>query len=126
MESNAGDGSDARATTLNLKYDDTWHGAVGAAYKATEKWTLTGGFAYDTSAVSDGNRTVTLPMGEAYRFGLGALFHKSEKFDFGAGFEFIWSGDMKVSQESGYRGDISGSYDNVYFTFFTMNMTWHF
>lgn len=110
----------------DLNYKDTWHGALGAEYYATEKWTLTGGFAYDTSAVSDGNRTVTLPMGEAYRFGVGALFRKSDKFEFGAGFEFIWAGDMKVSQESAYRGDISGSYENAYFTFFTLNTTWHF
>ena len=63
--------------TTQLNYDDTWHGAIGAEYQLNEDWLLTGGFAYDTSAVSDANRTVTLPMGQAYRFGLGAIYRWS-------------------------------------------------
>ncbi|MEJ0091146.1 MAG: outer membrane protein transport protein [Limisphaerales bacterium] len=48
--------------TTQLNYQDTWHGAIGAEYRLSEDWLLTGGFAYDTSAVSDASRTVTLPM----------------------------------------------------------------
>jgi len=112
--------------TKNLHYDDTWHGAIGAQYRASEQWLFTGGFAYDTSAVSDANRTVTLPLGEAYRFGLGALWKYTKNLDFGAAYEFIWAGDMPVTQSSTYRGTVSGSYNNVFFSFFTLNLTWHF
>ena len=31
---------DGGATTLNLNYQDTWHGALGAQYRASEKWLL--------------------------------------------------------------------------------------
>ena len=113
--------------TAHLNYDDTWHGAIGAQYTASEQWQFTGGFAYDTSAVSDANRTVTLPMGEAYRFGLGALWKYSKSLDFNAAYEFMWCGDMPVDQPpSTYRGTVSGSYNNVWFSFFTLNLTWHF
>src|SRR5208283_5987271 len=30
--------------TVQLHYDDTWHGAIGAQYKASEQWQFTGGF----------------------------------------------------------------------------------
>jgi long-chain fatty acid transport protein len=121
------DSDDPSGFTKNLNYDDTWHGAIGAQYTASEQWQFTGGFAYDTSAVSDANRTVMLPMGEAYRFGLGALWKYSKNLEFGAAYEFTWAGDMPVNQPpSAYRGTISGSFEDVYFMFFSLNLTWRF
>jgi long-subunit fatty acid transport protein len=61
-------------TTVDLQYQDTFHGALGVQYRASDKWLFSGGVAYDTSAVEDENRTVTLPMGEAWRLGLGAQY----------------------------------------------------
>jgi long-chain fatty acid transport protein len=114
--------------TTQLHYDDTWHGAIGAQYQASEQWQFTGGFAYDTSAVSDANRTVTLPMGAAYRFGLGTLWKFSKSLDLGAAYQFMWCGDMPVNQGSplAYRGQVSGSYNNAWFSFLTVNLTWRF
>jgi long-chain fatty acid transport protein len=113
--------------TTQLHYDDTWHGAIGAQYTASEQWRFTAGFAYDTSAVSDANRTVTLPMGESYRFGLGTFWKVSQSVDLGAAYELAWSGDMPVNQPpSAYRGTISGSYNNAYFMFLGLNLNWHF
>jgi long-chain fatty acid transport protein len=113
--------------TTQLNYRDTWHGAIGAQYKASEQWQFTGGFAYDTSAVDDANRTVTLPMGQAYRFGLGTLWKYSQSLDLNAAWELAWSGDLSVNQTpSAYRGTISGTYNNVYFMFFGLGLNWHF
>ena len=112
--------------TTQLNYDDTWHGALGAEYKLNQDWLLTGGVAYDSSAVSDANRTVTIPMGEAYRFGLGAIYHWSQRLDIGAAYEFVWAGDMPINQTSSNRGNLVGGYDNAWFSFFTLNMTWRF
>lgn len=115
-------------TTLNLEYQDTFHGAVGAQYKASEKWLLSGGMAYDSSAVKDENRTVTLPMGQAWRFGLGAQYQISESVNLGAAYTFLWAGDMSVDQgtDASMRGRVSGSYDNAWFSFITVNLTWRF
>jgi len=114
--------------TANLDYQDTWHAAVGTQYKASEKWLLSGGFAYDSSAVSDADRTVTTPMGQAYRFGLGAQWQVSKAINLGAAYEFIWAGDMPVDQgsDASLRGRVAGGFDNTWFSFFALNLTWNF
>ena len=120
------DSSNPSSLTKNLNYDDTWHGAIGAQFRASEKWQLSGGFAYDSSAVSDANRTLSLPMGQAYRIGLGAQWQLSKKVNLGAAYEFMWCGDMPVVQDSAYRGRVSGGFNDSWFSFFTLNLNWIF
>ena len=113
--------------TAQLHLNDTWHGAIGAQYKASEQWRFTGGFAYDTSAVSDANRSVVLPVGQAYRYGLGAFYKFSQSVDLGAAYELVWTGNMPVNQGAGsYRGQVSGTFNNAYFMFFGVNLNWRF
>ena len=115
-------------TTLNLKYQDTWHGALGAQYRASEKWLMSGGVAFDSSAVDSENRTVTLPMGQMWRFGLGAQYQISPSLNLGAAFTFIWGGDMSVDQgtDGSLRGRVSGSYEDTWYTFANLNLTYKF
>jgi len=115
-------------TTLNLKYQDTFHGAVGAQFRASEKWLLSGGVAFDSSAVKDENRTVTLPMGRAWRFGLGAQYQLSRSVNLGAAYTFMWAGDMAVDQgdDLSLRGRVSGSYNDAWFSIATLHLTWTF
>jgi len=119
-------------TTANLKYQDTWHGAIGAQYRPSEKWLLSAGAAFDSSAVTSENRTVTLPMGQAWRFGLGAQYQLSRSVNIGAACTFLWAGNMSVNQQStlpvaaGGRGNVSGSFEDAWFTFANVNLTWKF
>ncbi len=112
--------------TKNLNYQDTWHGAIGARYQASDTLQFTGGFAYDSSAVSDANRTLSAPMGQAYRIGLGAQYQISPKVALNAAYEFLWAGDMPVTQDSAYRGNVSGSFNDSWFSFFTLGLNWRF
>jgi long-chain fatty acid transport protein len=114
--------------TTDLDYQDTFHGAVGAIYQLSDQWQLTGGVAFDSSAVTTDNRTVTLPMGQAWRFGLGAIWRLNERIDLGAAYEFMWNGDLAVDQGSdlALRGRVSGSFDDTWFSFATLNVTWKF
>jgi long-chain fatty acid transport protein len=114
--------------TVNANYQDTYHGAVGAQYKANEKWMFTGGVAYDSSAVESANRTVTAPMGQAWRFGVGAIYKASEKLDVGLAYEFLWAGNMSVDQgsELSARGLVSGSYNDAWFSFASLSLKWKF
>jgi long-chain fatty acid transport protein len=114
------------SVTQTIHFNDTWHGAIGAKYKYNEKWAFTGGFAYDTSAVSDANRTVILPVGEAYRFGLGTDWQMSKSVTLNVSYELLWAGDMSVNQSGPVRGTVNGSYDSVWFSFLTANLTWRF
>jgi long-chain fatty acid transport protein len=123
---NTANPSNSKNFTTQLNYQDTWHGAIGVQYRASEKWRFTAGFAYDTSAVDNADRTVSLPMGATSRYGLGAFYKVSETMDVGAAYELAWSGDMPVTQSSAYRGTVSGSYNNACFNFFSLNLNWRF
>ena len=120
------DSADPTSLTADLNYQDTWHGALGAQYKASDAWLLSAGFAYDSSAVSDEDRTLSLPMGESWRLGAGAQWRISKKIDLGAAYEFVWNGDMPVTQSSTFRGSVGGAYEDVWLSFFTLNLNWRF
>jgi long-chain fatty acid transport protein len=123
-----GAGGTPRVVTANLHYQDTWHGALGAQYRASDKWQFMGGVAFDSSSVDSANRTVTLPMGQAWRFGLGASYQLSRAININAAYEFLWAGNMAVTQGSydSARGRVSGSYNDAWFCFATLNLTWKF
>jgi long-chain fatty acid transport protein len=117
-----------RSGTTQLHYQDTWHGALGAQYRYSDQWRFSGGVAYDTSAVKDADRSVVLPMGETWRFGLGAEWQASKKLTLGAAYEFAWIGNMSVDQGANnpLRGRVVGSYSDAWISFFTINLTYRF
>lgn len=120
------DSATPTSLTANLEYQDTWHAALGAQYQLSEDWMFSAGFAYDSSAVEDQNRTLSLPMGEAWRLGAGAQWQLNSKVELNAAYEFVWSGDMPVNQQSTYRGSVVGSYEDTRLSFLTLNLTWRF
>jgi long-chain fatty acid transport protein len=122
------DSANPKQLTGNLNYQDTWHAALGAQYTFSDHWVGTAGMAYDSSAVNDANRTVVLPMSQAWRFGVGALWQVSENVYLNAAYEFMWAGDMPVDQgaDGTARGRVSGGYNDAWFSFFTVNVTWKF
>ncbi len=64
--------------------------ALGAQYRPALEtpWTFSAGVAYDSSAVDDDKRSVVLPMGEAWRFALGAQYAFTANLTLGAAYEF--------------------------------------
>ena len=113
--------------TVNNDYSDTWHVAFGAQYKPAPPWSFNAGIAYDSSAVSDDKRTVTVPMGQAWRFGLGAQYAFSQALSLGAAYEIAWGGDMSVNQDRGpLAGRVAGDYNNTSFSFFALNLSWKY
>lgn len=103
--------------------------ALGVQYRPAIEtpWTLTAGVAYDSSAVDDDKRSVVLPMGEAWRFALGAQYAFNPNLTLGAAYEFLWSGDMSVDQNRGpLAGRVAGDYSNTSFNFFALNLIWKY
>lgn len=115
-------------TTLELEYQDTWHVALGTQFQASDQWLLSAGVAYDSSAVDDEHRTVTLPMGQAWRFGLGAQYRIRECLTLGLAHTFMWLGDLTVDQgtDLSLRGRVSGDYDDSFFSITSLNLSWTF
>ena len=116
--------------TTNIPYQDTYHVSAGARYRLNPAWLLNTGFAYDTSMVKDSDRTLALPIGATYKFGLGAQWQATEKLNVGLNYEFTWIGDLPVTQQAVApaspfsRGTVVGSYKNANLNFFAINLKW--
>lgn len=113
--------------TVDSDYKDTWHVALGVQYRHSPVWTFTGGIAYDSSAVDDDKRSVTVPMGEIWGFALGAQYSISPNVTLGGAYQFAWLGDMPVDQERGpLAGRVAGEFGNSTFSFLGLNLKWTF
>ena len=117
---------DTSSLTLD-RNKDTWNVAFGAQYRVAAPWLLTAGVAYDSSMVDDEDRTPDLPLGEAWRFGLGARYDWSKKLAFGLGYTLLWSGDLDMDVNRGpLAGRVSGTYENTSMSFINFYLNWKF
>jgi len=111
--------------TTKSKYDDTYHVGVGSQYRLNPEWLLNGGFAYDSSMVSNANRSLALPTGATYKFGLGANWLKSPKVKLGFSYELVYMGDLSISQNRGeLAGQVTGEFKDTMLHFFAFTMNW--
>ena len=111
--------------TTTSNYDDTYHVGVGSQYRLNPEWLLNGGFAYDSSMVSAANRSLALPSGATYKFGMGANWLKSPNVKLGFSYELSYIGDMAVSQNRGpLAGQVSGEFKNAMIHFFAFTFNW--
>ena len=114
-----------RSLTTVSNYKDTYHVAIGGQYRLNPEWLLNGGFAYDSSMVSAANRSLALPVGATYKWGLGANYLMSPKVKLGFSYELSYIGDLSVSQNRGpLAGQVSGEYKDVMLHFFAFTMNW--
>lgn len=114
-----------RNFTTGINYQDTYHVALGNRYRLNDKWLINSGFAYDTSMVNDQDRTVTVPVGQVFRFGLGAEWQANPKLNVALSYELAYTGDMPVNQSRGpLAGTLVGSFPGTYMNFFQISFTW--
>jgi long-chain fatty acid transport protein len=115
--------------SVDSDYNDTWHVALGVQYRTAidSPWLLSAGVAYDSSAVDDDKRTVSVPMGEIWAFAVGAQYAVTPNLTLGAAYEFAWLGDMPVNQVRGVgplANTVSGEFGSASFSFFALNLKW--
>ena len=121
------DTGNPKSLSKNLHFQDTFHIAGGSQYRLTPQWMLSCGFAFDNSAVGTPMRTVTLPVGDQYRFGAGVQYFYSKKVTLGFAEEFMYMGEMPVYQAGGpVLGTVAGQFTNAFYNFFTLNATYKF
>ncbi len=119
--------SNPKSLTQNLQYQDTWQVAVGAQYKVSSAWLLSAGYAFDSSMVSNSNRTVSAPVGAQNRFGTGAQYRWNEHLTTGFSYEFEWWGTLPLDQTKGSgRTVLSGEFNNTLINFFALNVVYVF
>ncbi|MGZ9275273.1 MAG: hypothetical protein ACXW34_11070, partial [Nitrospira sp.] len=80
---------------------------------------------YDSSMVSDANRSIALPVAATYKFGLGANWLMSPRVKLGFSYELTYIGDMAISQNRGpLAGQLNGSFNNTMIHFFALTLNW--
>ncbi len=113
--------------TADRNYKDTWHVAFGVQHRVADPWLLSAGIAYDSSMVDDKDRTPDLPIGEAWRFGLGSRYECSQRLALGLAYELMWMGDLDMELNRGpLAGRVSGAYDDAAIHFISLNVNWKF
>lgn len=101
---------------------DTWHTALGVQFQATPEWRLNSGIAYDSSFYKNQNDTsITMPSGDAWRWGVGAQYQLTKQSSVGGAFEY-----MKMESSTVSDSALGGTYDNPNLYFITANYSYLF
>jgi len=119
------------SVTADLNFKDTWHGALGAQYRASEQWRYNFGVAYDSGFYRNPTVLAVLPGGSAWRFGMGAQKQVSKDFSWGVAGTYVYGGTVDVNQQglpvaAGGKGNLVGSYNNVGTFYLSANFNWKF
>jgi long-chain fatty acid transport protein len=117
----------SKSTSVDANFQDTWHTALGARYRLNPLWSVSAGFAYDSSPVSNANRSIVLPLDRQYRYGLGLTYDWRKNITFGAAYEYMDAGSAPVNQTGGaLKGDLKGRLKDDAFSILALNMNWKF
>jgi long-chain fatty acid transport protein len=108
--------------SVPTEWRDTYHFSGGVHYRPVQDWLLQAGITYDTSPVSDANRTAELPMDRQIRYAIGAQHQWSEQLSFGGSFEYIDLGDAKIDNSA----VLVGEYETNRIFAFALNMSYKF
>jgi long-chain fatty acid transport protein len=113
--------------TQDRNFKDTWHAALGVQYRFLENWLWSVGFAYDSSAIDDDDRTPDLPLDRQIRYATGLQYDWRENVTLGAAYEYLDGGAAKIDQQGGpLQGDLKGDYKSNEIHFFNLNLIWRF
>ncbi len=112
----------AGSANIPTKWRDTYHFSGGVHYRPVEEWLLQAGITYDTSPVSDGNRTAYLPMDRQIRSAVGAQYQWNERLKVGGAFEYIDMGDARIDDPT----LLTGEYETNRIFMFAVNFGYQF
>ena len=104
------------AAALDRDWKDTWHAGIAAARHTGNRF-YSMGFSYDSSPVSDGKRTIDLPMDEQIKLSAGMGLQQTENMSYAIGATLMYAGEAKVDQTAqGVR--FKGKFDTNLILFF--------
>jgi long-chain fatty acid transport protein len=110
-----------RTVALPQKLKDTWHAAVGVQVRPIQPLQLMAGFGYDSSPVSNADRTPGFPLDHQFRYGTGVQYSLLRWMQLGVCYEYIDFGPAKINQNRGpLAGTLIGEYDVNHMNAITM------
>ncbi len=99
-------------------WEDTEHYSLGFHFRPNDRLTWQWGYTYDSSPVSDADRTADLPVDEQNRLAFGFLYDKSEKVSLGGSFVYVDLGDARINSAT-YSGEYGDN--NLFYLGFNVN-----
>ncbi len=109
---------------LDRKFDDTWNAGIALAHQEGDHATSIG-VSYESSPVSDSDRTLDLPFEELYKISFAYGWEGQKDIDFSLGGTVYLIGDASIDQTSqGVR--TKGKYDTNYIVFFGGTVRYRF
>lgn len=117
------------ANTVNFSTDanfrDTWHLAIGAQYRPRKDVMLSTGFAYDSSPVSDEDRTIALAVDRQFRISGGILFDLRPDFSLGFAYTYWDLGPNRIDQRRGpLAGRLVGDFNTYNVHIVNVSLIW--
>jgi long-chain fatty acid transport protein len=120
-------GQNQHSLAVDMHYSDTIHTAIGLQYRIREKWLYSAGFAYDSSPVSEANRTPSLPLDRQLRYATGIEYQVNERLAVGIANEIIDAGKAPYNVQRGpLAGRLQGGYSTNLLDFLMANLIWKF
>ena len=100
---------------------DTYGISFGLHYKPTGDLLLQAGFGYDTSPVSDRDRTADMPIDRQIRYAAGLQYSLSDRATIGGSIVYVDLGDADIDGDT-----VKGSYENNQLLFAAVTFSWKF
>jgi long-chain fatty acid transport protein len=111
-------------TTIDRNWDDTWHLGVGFAKQLAHGELVSFGFSYDSSVVSNSDRTIDLPLDRQVKVSLAYGPFKGARFDVIFGLTITDFGKGKTTQTA-QGGTFAGEFDPQTGIFLGFSGIWH-
>ena len=100
---------------IDRDFEDTYRVGIGLQYRPVPAWTLRTGFSFDSSPSKDKDTLPDLPVGDQYRFSIGAQHDFGEGKVFGVSYTALYS-DIEIDRVALPPGGtvvIDGDYDRA-------------
>lgn len=100
-------------TSIEQKWENSFHYALGASYKANQNWTFRLGTAYDETPIPNENlRTAQIPGTSRYWLSSGLSYHGYKPFTIDIAYAHLFVPDSKIDRTDNFGHRINGSYEN--------------
>jgi len=118
-------GVNSTSATIDANLRDTWHLAIGAQYRPRKDVMLSTGFAYDSSPVSDEDRSITLALDRQFRISGGILVDLRPDFSLGLAYTYWNLGPNRLDE---FKGPLAGRLEGHFTTndvhIFNVSLIW--
>ena len=116
------DASVNQLLNVDLNWNSTIRYAIGATYRANEKWTLRTGLSFDESPVSSQDRTLRIPDRDRIGLSFGASYQFIDNYKVDFGYTHLFADDVPIdNNEPLFSGEVSGGAD-----FFALSISGQF